>query len=98
MRHSGLLVLVLAAVTLSCDGLEDLIDPPPGRTCYDDSDCVPNGCCGEAVNAIHREDAPSCEGVQCGGTCPESQVQCGCGVPVCKDQRCTVALQTGMGC
>src|SRR5688572_28390876 len=84
------LLLMLAAVgVLSCDGLEDLIDPPPGKTCYEDSDCVPNGCCGEATTAIHRDDAPACGGVTCSGTCPTAQVQCGCGVPVCKDQRCS---------
>ena len=70
----------------------------PGPVCYVDEDCVPNGCCGEASNAVHVTDAPSCRGISCTGTCPDNSVDCGCGIPICRDQRCTVARTVSSTC
>ena len=91
-------VLLLLAVA-GCGEL--LLEPPvptPGRACTQDSDCVPNGCCGEARAAVHRDDAPDCSTVRCSGMCPSAQTSCGCGVPICRDSRCSVAVATGPGC
>jgi hypothetical protein len=76
------------------------VTPPTqdGRVCFQDSDCVPDGCCGEATSAIHVQDAPDCSQVECSGECPETQVNCGCGIPVCSGSHCTVAVTTGPGC
>ena len=95
----GLLVgAVVASWAVGCG--VDLPSPPVGngRICYQDSDCVPNGCCGEATDAIHVEDAPDCSQVVCQGTCPEDELDCGCGIPVCSGSHCTVAVTSGSGC
>lgn len=69
-----------------------------GRICYQDSDCVPDGCCGRATDAIHVDDAPDCSQVACDGQCPVNQINCGCGIPVCSNSHCAVAVTTGPGC
>jgi hypothetical protein len=93
------LLMTGAWLGLACGPLtDDLFKPGPGRTCYEDTDCVPAECCGTANSAVHKLDGPNCGAVQCTGSCPAAQVECGCGYPVCKDQRCTVAFQTGPGC
>ena len=83
---------------VSCGAFLEPPPPNPGRACSQDADCVPNGCCGTAGSATHTLDAPSCAGVTCSGMCPAAQVSCGCGVPICRDARCTVAVATSMGC
>jgi hypothetical protein len=94
--------LVAAGVGLSAAGCGTDLLPPDvpgtGRVCYQDSDCVPDGCCGQASDAVHIEDAPDCSQVTCDGSCPENQIDCGCGLPVCSDSHCTVAYTTGPGC
>jgi hypothetical protein len=90
---------VLGGALVACGPLdEDIFGPPSGRTCYENADCVPDGCCGQATAAIHKDDATSCTGVVCQGSCPVDQVDCGCGLPVCKEQRCTVARQVDARC
>jgi hypothetical protein len=69
-----------------------------GRICYSDSECVPAGCCGQAIGAIHVTDAQSCSNVRCSGTCPSNMTHCGCGLPVCRDGSCTVALRHDSQC
>ena len=77
-------------------------EPPvadAGRACVQDSECVPNGCCGQGTAAVHELDAPtSCGQLTCSGMCPQAQVRCGCGLPVCRDSRCTVAVATDPSC
>lgn len=70
----------------------------PGRVCYVDADCVPDACCGTGSGVVHIEDAPSCRGIQCTNSCDPSSVDCGCGIPVCRDQRCTVARTVSDKC
>ena len=94
MRGLRLGVLLLAG----CGSTLPFPDPVPGRACTQDSECVPNGCCGEATSAIHTLDSVSCAGVTCTGSCPEQQVRCGCGVPICRDSQCTVAVATDPRC
>jgi hypothetical protein len=80
-------------------GGEGFCPPPPsGAVCYEDSDCVPDACCGEAQCAVFPEQAPSCSNVSCSGDCPPDSIDCGCGVPYCRDGRCTVARTSGPGC
>ena len=69
-----------------------------GPVCFQDSDCVPNGCCGRGTGAVHVSEAPDCSGVACDGSCPANEVNCGCGIPVCSDSHCTVAVTTGPNC
>jgi hypothetical protein len=86
---------------LSCGPiLEDPLDGDPldGPTCFSDSDCVPNGCCGQGTGAVHESEAPDCRAVRCSGTCNPSMVQCGCGIPLCRNSRCAVAYTSGSGC
>lgn len=92
-------VLIAALLLAGCGAIIDEPPPPdPGRPCTQDTDCVPNGCCGMAGSAIHQADAPDCSTVQCSGMCPVTQTNCGCGVPICRDSRCSVAVATGPGC
>lgn len=92
--------LVLLGAALVSFGCGSIIDLPPdtSRPCAADADCVPNGCCGEGSGAIHTLDAPDCTAVRCSGMCPLAQVRCGCGLPVCRDSRCSVAVSTEPGC
>lgn len=92
--------LVLLGVALVSVGCGSVIDLPPdtSRPCAVDADCVPNGCCGQGTAAIHVLDGPDCRAVDCSDACPLAQVRCGCGLPVCRESRCTVAVSTEPGC
>jgi hypothetical protein len=82
-------------LALACGPFDELPteDPPPGRVCYADSDCVPNACCGTGTGAVHRADGPDCAGVVCSGQCPANQIDCGCAMPYCRDGRCSAAVR-----
>ena len=88
-------------VTASC-GVYDLPSymPPPASdvVCYDDSDCAPNGCCGEGDAIVHVTMAPSCTGRTCTGSCPRNGIMCGCAVPVCRDGQCRAAVSPTPDC
>ena len=93
MRRGALLLIL--CVTASCGVLDSPSYMPPGAsdaTCYDDTDCAPNACCGEGDAVVHANDAPACGAVQCTGSCPRNSVNCGCGVPLCRDGRCVAAV------
>lgn len=88
------------ALVLGVVGCGEVIEPPApdaGRACTGDGECVPNGCCGEGTGAIHVMDAPSC-GTSCTTGCPLDEVRCGCGLPVCRDARCVVAVSVEPRC
>jgi hypothetical protein len=97
----SLSALVLGAVLGFVGGCEPLVDPAldnvpiglSGKVCYADSDCAPNGCCGEGTNPTHVTEAPSCSGVRCDGTCPANTIDCGRCIAVCRDARCAAACQ-----
>lgn len=92
--------LLLGALLLaSCGALEAPgYDAGPGITCYDDTDCAPNGCCGMGTAVVHKSEAPDCSAATCSGSCPLNGIKCGCAVPVCRIQRCTSAIATTPGC
>ena len=69
-----------------------------GPVCYSDSDCVPNACCGVGSGAVHISDAPDCRGVSCDGTCPANLIDCGCGIPVCRNNQCETAFTSNDRC
>jgi hypothetical protein len=97
MKRIGLILigwLVLGGCEL---GLPEP-EPMPGKVCYDDTDCAPNGCCGMGTDIVHVSDAPSCSGVQCSGSCPVNGIKCGCAVPVCRGSRCTSAISVTPDC
>src|SRR5687768_2534559 len=71
--------------------LDDLGELTDGTPCYRHEDCVPADCCGESEGVAHVDERGSCEGVVCTSACDPSKVGCGCGVPVCREQRCAVA-------
>jgi hypothetical protein len=88
-------------VCLLVSGCGSFIDPPladAGRACTGDSECVPNGCCGEATSVIHALDGPDCRAAGCSAMCPLEQVRCGCGLPVCRDARCVIAVAVDPRC
>ena len=96
MRALGVSIFVcvgIAVAALGC-GIEDLPvdEPPSGHVCYSDSDCVPNDCCGNGDGAVNIVDAPDCRGVMCDGSCPPNMINCGCGIPVCRNSRCATAV------
>jgi hypothetical protein len=93
----------LLALASACGPfLEDVEDQGSGGVsgpiCYSNSDCVPDGCCGQATAAVHVLEARGCSHVRCTGTCPSHMTHCGCGLPVCRDGRCTVALRHDSQC
>lgn len=90
--------LLLSVWLAGCGTLIETPLPDAGRACTQDSDCVPNGCCGEGTSAIHVLDAPDCTTVRCSGMCPLDQLRCGCGLPLCRDARCAVAVAVDPRC
>ncbi|HYX89978.1 MAG TPA: hypothetical protein VE782_00340 [Myxococcaceae bacterium] len=106
MRHRIALVLA-AAVGFAAGALVGcgLGDSPgdgggggSGPICYRDEDCVPNACCGRGTDAVHVSIAPDCRGVSCDGTCPPDMIECGCGIPVCRDNHCQAAFTANDRC
>jgi hypothetical protein len=96
---AGMLGSMLFAVGCGpLDDLGELPQNPAGPICYQDSDCVPNGCCGRGTGAVHKDNAPQCGGQVCDGQCPTNGVNCGCGIPVCRDSSCTVATTVSDQC
>lgn len=99
-----ILALALAGATLACGPIfED--DEGGGGTggsggalCFSDSDCAPNACCGQGTGVVGASQAPDCSAVTCTNNCPSNQLNCGCGLPVCRDGHCAVAVTTGPGC
>lgn len=98
--HPGFLALFLLGAVLGlgvgCEPIDAFEENPVGlsdTTCYRDSDCAPNGCCGEATNPTHVSEAPSCVGVRCDGTCTANTIDCGRCIAVCRDSRCASACQ-----
>ena len=98
--HPGSLSLLLLGAVLGlgvgCEPIDPIEEIPPGLSdtvCYRDSDCAPNGCCGEATNPTHVSEAPSCAGVRCTGTCAPNTIDCGRCIAVCRDSRCAAACQ-----
>ncbi len=93
---SGLLLALL--VGCGTVPVEPVSDAGSGRTCFTDSDCVPDGCCGMGTNAVHVQDAPDCSTVRCSGSCPVAQLRCGCAIPVCRQSRCAAAVTVSPSC
>ena len=94
MRFLLLVSLVFAA---GCGSIIDLPSPDAGRPCTEDTECVPNACCGDGTAAVHVLDGPDCRTVRCSGACPLAQVRCGCGLPLCRGGHCTVAVDPSCG-
>ena len=93
------LLLGVALGGSACGSLElPAYDAGSGPTCYDDSECAPNGCCGTGTAVVHQSQAPDCSAVKCSGACPINGIKCGCAVPVCRLQRCSSAIATTAGC
>jgi hypothetical protein len=98
-RFARLAVFVLGAglgLLAGCEPIDPLEDIPLGLSdtiCYQNSDCAPNGCCGEGTNPTHVSEAPDCRNVRCTGTCAVNSIDCGRCIPVCRDSRCAAACQ-----
>ncbi len=97
-RLRGLYALALGAALglgAGCEPVE-LFNTPPGISdipCERDSECAPNGCCGEGTNPTHVSEAPDCSGVRCDGTCPANSIDCGRCLAFCRESRCAAACQ-----
>lgn len=81
---------------VGCEPIDPIEETPVGLSdmvCFRDSDCAPNGCCGEGTNPTHVSEAPNCTGVRCDGTCPTNTIDCGRCIAVCRDSRCAAACQ-----
>src|SRR5690242_8893085 len=103
VRTLWLLAAVGVGIASGCGPvIDDISTPTSGKVCYVDSDCVPDDCCGQGHSAVHIDDAPNCRGVTCGNNCPANSIDCvndvACGIPVCRDQRCTVARTVSEEC
>ena len=99
--HLGSLAALLWGAVLGlgvgCEPIDPLEgDIPVGLSdtvCYRDSDCAPNGCCGEGTHPTHVSEAPNCSNVRCTGTCTPNSIDCGRCIAVCRDSRCAAACQ-----
>ena len=81
-------LLVMAALLVSSCELPSVSPADAGGiTCFDDTDCTPNACCGMGTAVVHKSQAPDCTTVKCSGMCPINGIKCGCAVPVCRSQR-----------
>lgn len=96
--RSAVAGLALLAALAGCGTFEPLPPADAGRACVQDSECVPDGCCGRGSGAVHVADGPDCSAVTCAPDCPLTQVACGCGLPVCRDARCVVAWSAEPAC
>jgi hypothetical protein len=98
--YSGALAAVFLGVVLGlgvgCEPIDPGKEIPPGVSdtiCYQNSDCAPNGCCGEATHPTHVSEAPDCSSVRCTGTCEPHTIDCGRCIAACRDSRCESACQ-----
>lgn len=73
------------------DDLGDTPSPLSNRTCYQDSDCTGNACCGRGTNPTHVQDGPDCSDVRCDGQCRLDSIDCGRCLVICRDSRCEAA-------
>jgi len=96
MRPAVALSMLLAAA--GCGVIDDFPTGDGGIECYVDADCAPNACCGLGTAAVPLSQAPDCSAVKCDGQCPIDQVNCGCGLPVCRLNQCAVAVSTDPSC
>ena len=98
-RLGSLVALALRAAlgfVAGCEPIDPPSEIPPGlsdKVCYVNSDCAPNGCCGEGTNPTHVTEAPNCSNVRCDGTCKADTIDCGRCIAVCRDSRCAAACQ-----
>jgi len=69
-----------------------------GELCFRDEDCAPNACCGVGTGSVAVSQAPDCSAVRCNNGCPSGQLNCGCGLPVCRNGHCAVATTVGPSC
>jgi hypothetical protein len=92
------LALAAGVSLAACGPIDFPPEPLPGEICYQDSDCVPNGCCGMGTAIVEKSHAPDCSAVKCDGTCPASGIKCGCALPVCRSARCASAVATTPNC
>jgi hypothetical protein len=92
----GLVLGVLAGCGLEEFPIDD--GGGSGPVCYTDADCVPDDCCGVGTRAVHLSDAPDCRGVSCDGMCPPNLIDCGCGIPVCRNNHCEAAFTSNDRC
>lgn len=98
-RLARLLAFVLGGalgLAAGCEPIDVIEEPPPGisdTVCYENSDCAPNGCCGQGTNPTHVSEAPDCRNVRCEGPCQPNTIECGRCVATCRDSRCAAACQ-----
>ena len=59
------------------------------NTCVVDEDCVPTQCC-HTTKVINKLYAPDCLGIACTEECKSGTQDCGCGKPVCVDNKCVI--------
>ena len=86
--------VALGLAGAGCEPTAPIAEPPIGlsdKVCYQDTDCAPNGCCGEGTNPTHVSEAPDCSAVRCSGTCPANTIDCGRCIAWCRDSRCAAA-------
>ena len=91
--------LVLGAalgMAAGCGPIDPGFDSPTplsSRTCYQDSDCTGDACCGLGTHPTHVQDGPDCSNVMCDGSCPANGLDCGRCLVICRDSRCDAACQ-----
>ena len=94
----GLALFAGLTAAVACGPVVTTAVPVTGDPCYEDADCVPNGCCGKGTAIVSRANGPNCSTVTCDGGCPVTGIKCGCAVPVCHELHCTAAISTSPGC
>ncbi len=87
-------LLALAACGPADDGGGGVV----GDVCTQQSDCVPNGCCGTGTGVVNVSRAPSCPApASCPAGSPDptnATLNNGCGTPYCdSSNHCAVATR-----
>lgn len=90
------------AQSLQCDGSYQWCVPgvkkesnnADKRACDRDADCVAATCC-HPTDVVNRAYTPQCANVMCTMSC-ETDLDCGRGVPVCRNGVCAVSVSAQM--
>jgi hypothetical protein len=80
------LVIILFLVTFFVTSCTQSIN-----ICQVDEDCVKATCC-HPTNAVHKDNAPNCEGFLCTMSCEPETLDCGQGEIKCVENKCIAVI------
>ena len=88
MKQKLFLVFVILGIIIASGCTQGNAPASDKKSCTVDSDCVAASCC-HPSDVVNKKYAPDCAAVSCTASC-ESILDCGCGKPVCINNKCEV--------